>query len=318
MKKLLLSCLLMLACVGMARADYPLTIPQGEGEVTVGSKPERVVVYDLAALDSMDALGIEAVAVAKGYFPDYLKHYDRASMTVAGSLFEPDYEALKALQPDLILVGPRSRSQLDKLSKIAPTLDMSVERDAFVEGVKRNIRVLGQVFDKQEKAQALLVNLDRQLNALRELGRSEGTGLVLFSYKENMIAHADGDRFGMLYGLTGLAPVIDPEVVTGGVKSRPEPGSEQAKLMQQKQKQRLASAMEKQPDWLLILDRGAATGGQSELQAAIENNPAVMSSSAWQASRVFYLNPTEWYVLTGGYRSVVNMATGLAERFQNQ
>ena len=64
------------------------------------SVPQRVVVYDLATLDTMQTLGIPVTGVPKAQFPAYLAGYGDAKYTVAGSLFEPDYDVLSKIKPD--------------------------------------------------------------------------------------------------------------------------------------------------------------------------------------------------------------------------
>ncbi|MEG2630854.1 MAG: ABC transporter substrate-binding protein, partial [Comamonas sp.] len=90
--------------VGAATPAQPaqITVQHAKGQATVPLKPQRVVVYDLAALDVMHSLQLPVAGVAKAEYPDYLKSYADARYQAAGSLFIPDFEALSRIRPDLI------------------------------------------------------------------------------------------------------------------------------------------------------------------------------------------------------------------------
>ena len=89
---------------------YPLTIAQPEGyaEVTLEEKPEKVVVFDFGFLDTLDALGVDVTAVPQANVPSYLDKYaDEAAYENAGGLKEPDFEAIAAMDPDVIFISGR-------------------------------------------------------------------------------------------------------------------------------------------------------------------------------------------------------------------
>jgi len=289
-------------------ANYPLTIEHaGKKPVVIKQKPKKVVVFDLGVLDTLTALDVEVTAVAKGVFPDYLAGYNTSDKAIAGSLFKPDYAKLKDIKPDLIIVGGRSRKALDKLSGIAPTIDLTVNADTFVPSVKRNVLLLGSIFDKKQQAKSLWEKLNSKILTLQAKAKSKGAGLVLFTVKDVFIAHLPGDRFGMVYDLLGI-----PSVDKINKQTDSKANKKQTKAQKAKHAATLTKAyIEKKPDWLFILDRGLATAGQSNIKQALTSSPFIKNSNAWQKNHVYYLNPTQWYVVTGGYTSVLNTVNDL-------
>ena len=288
-------------------ANYPITISQGNTQVVIKKKPIKVVVYDLGVLDTLTALDVDVTAVAKGVFPEYLAHYNSPNKAIAGSLFKPDFEALKKIKPDLIIVGPRSRRALDKLTAIAPSIDLTLSSDDFVSNIKRNIILLGDVFEKQQQAKLLWNNLNNKINALQAKAMGKGPGLVLFTVKDMFIAHLSGDRFGMVYELLGIK---SPDKIKK--PQLKDNDKSQTKVQKAKQAAVLTKDyMATKPNWLFILDRGLATGGQSNIEQALAKAPFIENSQAWQQKHVYYLNPTQWYVITGGYTSVLNTVNEL-------
>ena len=116
----------------------------------------------------------------------------------------------------------------------------------------------------------------------------------------------------MLYELLGTSATAE----TGEAMSRdarPEPGSPEAQRLQEAQRARLEQALAKQPDWLVVLDRGAATGGEGQARETLGQDAVVAASKAWQEGRVYYLEPATWYTATGGYQGVMTTLKEFAE-----
>ena len=64
-------------------------------------------------------------------------------------------------------------------------------------------------------------------------------------------------------------------------------------------------ALAQQPDWLVVLDRGAATGGEGQAADTLGQDTAVAATDAWKQGKVYYLDPAAWYTATGGYQSLM-------------
>lgn len=293
---------------------FPLTVQHKQGSTVVEQEPQRVAVFDLATLDTMNALGVSAAGVPDTFMPQYLSHYSGDEFTKVGDLFKPDYQALKSLKPDLIIVAGRSSRAYEELSKLAPTLDLSIDAGHFVQGMQHNLALLGTLFNQQEKAQQLSVQLNNKIQALHSEAGKQGTALVLFTINGHVMLHAPGERFGMLYELTGLKSVV-PAVEASEPKPRAKPGSEEAKKQQAERKQRLESALADNPSWLFVLDRGAATGGEGQAVQTLSAMDNITATTAWQQEQVYYLNPKEWYLALGGYQSVFKTLDEMSARF---
>lgn len=139
--------------------DANITVNHVSGITSVPISPKKVVVFDLATLDNMNHLGIKAVAgVPEGKKPVYLQQFDGAEYEKIGSLFEPDYEKIATLKPDLIIISSRTQAKYKDLSKIAPTIDLTVGNETSLEDIKRNVFILGKVFGKEKEAEKKLPN----------------------------------------------------------------------------------------------------------------------------------------------------------------
>ena len=103
---LLLAPAFLLASLGVAGA---VTVTDAQGTRELPDRPKTVVVFDLAALDTLDALGVEVKGVPDWAMTGDLEKYRGDAYAKVGSLFEPDFEAVAALEPGLIVIGSRSQ-----------------------------------------------------------------------------------------------------------------------------------------------------------------------------------------------------------------
>ena len=278
------SCLAGLSGPGFAET---ITAKHAQGETEVSLNPETVVVFDLGVLDLLNSLGVSVAGVPTGPKPAYLSAYDGDAYAKVGTLFEPNYEAVNALSPDLILVGPRSAPKLGDLSRIAPTLDMSFDPANQLESIAAHAHLIGQIFDKDAEAGELLAALGAKLKDLRALTAGAGTGQLILTTGGRMSAFGPGSRFGILYdefGVTPAAPSLD--IGTHGQAISNE------------------FLLETDPDWLFVLDRDAAIGHDSAAARALLDNAIMHRTKAWQQDRIVYLSSDAWYLGGGGLEAL--------------
>lgn len=59
------------------------------------------------------------------------------------------------------------------------------------------------------------------------------------------------------------------------------------------------------PDWIFVIDRGAAIGQEGEAAAATLDNPLVAGTTAGEAGQIVYLDPAPLYIARGGLQSMM-------------
>ncbi|QCB94403.1 siderophore ABC transporter substrate-binding protein [Cellulomonas shaoxiangyii] len=278
-------------------ADEPttVTVTHAQGETEVPFRPETVVTFDLASLTTLDALGVEVAGLPKQNLPGELAGFDSDEYTNVGTLFEPDYEVVNQLQPDLIIVAGRSSETLPELSKIAPTIDLSNDWADFHTSVVANSEVLGEIFGLEDEVAEMAADLDASIEEVRTAAADAGTGLILLTSGGKVTAYGPGSRFGFLHDALGVTPAVeDVEAATHGEAISFEFVAEAA------------------PEWLFVLDRDAATGESAQAAAQVLDNPLVHGTPAWQAEQVHYLDPAAWYVINGGLPTLQGMTDEIA------
>ncbi|MFT4053109.1 MAG: ABC transporter substrate-binding protein [Novosphingobium sp.] len=306
--------------VGIAFTPMPviagdIAIAHAGGETVLKAVPKKVAVYDLATLDILHSLEVDAVAGVpkgagdKGNFPPHIAGYGDAKYRNVGTLFEPDLAALKALQPDLIVIGGRSAKKYDEVSAIASTIDMSSPDKDLAATAIANTRKLGAVFGVAGRAEASVARFEAALAQLRTQAAGAGTGLVLFAAGQGVSVHAPGDRFGHVYDFVGIRPAVAPATPAPS-GPRPAAGSPEAEAARKHQQEVLAAALASEPTWLFVIDRNAATGDKpSTIAQTLGADARVSATSAWKAGRVVYLDPKTWYLVGAGIDALSQSAS---------
>uniref|UniRef100_UPI0003D10201 Periplasmic binding protein n=1 Tax=Xylanimonas cellulosilytica (strain DSM 15894 / JCM 12276 / CECT 5975 / KCTC 9989 / LMG 20990 / NBRC 107835 / XIL07) TaxID=446471 RepID=UPI0003D10201 len=262
-----------------------------ETTVEVPVDPQRIVVFDMAALDTIGALGGEIAGAPLDSVPDYLEEYLADDAFNAGTLFEADLIAIEAQQPDLIVVGGRSSGLWADLNEIAPTIDLSL-RGSYLDTLEQNTTFLGKVLGAEAEAESVLAELEAGIaEAKAAVTEASGTGLgimvsggQLSALSPNTGNDPRGARGGLIYDVFGVQPVLeDIKAATHG-----EPIS-------------FEFLLEHDPQWLWVVDRDAATGAEGAQAAKVVlDNEIVNRTTAATEDHVLYLNPTAWYIVFGG------------------
>jgi iron complex transport system substrate-binding protein len=262
-----------------------------ETTVEVPKNPENIVVFDMASLDTIGALGGEVSGAPLDSVPDYLEQYVSDDAYNAGTLFEADLIEVESQQPDLIVIGGRSSALYDDLSEIAPTVDLSL-RGSYLENLERNATFLGEVLGAEEEAEAAIAEITEGIEEARAATADAGTGLGLMVSGGELSAlapsgdssDARGARGGLIYDAFGVQPVVeDIRAATHG-----EPVS-------------FEFLLETNPDHLWVVDRDAATDAEGAQAAeAVLDNEIVRQTTAAQEDQIVYLDPVAWYIVFGG------------------
>jgi iron complex transport system substrate-binding protein len=257
-------------------------IETASGPVTVSGNPVKAAVLDLSALDTLQALGVPVSGVPSKL---YLPYLDAGGAQVVGSLFEPDFEAVNALQPDLIVVGGRMADQAKALGQLGQTVDMTIGNDALEDGLKR-LATYGALFGKEDVATRLEAEINDKIQALSAVAQGKGKALVIMTNGPKISAYGKESRFGWLYGLGFSEAVENVKETTHGEAVSFE------------------FIREANPDVLLVVDRLAAIGRDGTSARETLDNDLVRETTASKTGQVIYLSSAPVYISYGGIQSL--------------
>lgn len=267
------------------------TITHAQGETTINGVPETVLVQDWAVFDNLSALGVEVDGVPSSNAPSYLADQIPADAIQIGSLFEPDFEGIAAAEADIYLVAGRSRTAYPTAAEIVPTVDLSIDNNAIVEGVKTNLTKLGEIFDAEDKAAELISNLDAKVAEVQAAAEDKGNALVLVTNAGNIGVYGPDSRVSWIYNEIGLESAMT-EVEDG------DHGGDSVSF---------EYILEMNPDWLFVIDRDAGVGESTGAAAALLDNELVNQTTAAKQDQIVYLDPQAAYITMHGYNGLMLM-----------
>lgn len=297
----------MLAFAGCAKEESKTTAKNNEsitvnikhelGEATVKKNPKNVVVFDYGVLDSLDKMGIEVAALPKSNIPTYLEKFKGDKYKDAGTLQEPNFEKISELKPELIIISARQAKLYEEFKKIAPTVYLAIADKDYMGSFKGNMNILGEIFDKKELVEKELKNIEDSIKALNTKAAANGKKALIVMVSEGSIsAYGEGSRFGVMHKEFGVTPVDKSlQTATHG------------------QNISFEYIVEKNPDYLFVIDRGAIVKGGKISAKQTLDNALIKTTSAYKNNKIVYLDSQIWYVSIGGFTGTNTMIKEVQE-----
>ena len=314
MKRILLLLLLLLLSIyvfagGGAEVDEGVAAPATKeftfdlyGDmrtVSVPVSPERIVVIGFDTLDIIDALGFRDKVVGvvdpkSPVFPYYLEGYD--DVPSIGSLWGDDLESIAGAKPDLIIGSARTFRGFDALSEIAPAVYFTIPGfgSPFKDKLYENIESLAYLLGAEDAGEKLKEELDEKIDEVSRIisGLENPSALFIIVTGKTIGSYSDDpdSRYGYVFNEFGFKSVASAEEIKNDAAEHGESVSFE-----------FISA--KNPNYLLVIDRGAGTG-ETEVKASDTlDNVLVAETDAYKNGNILYLDAMAWYIGGGGVRS---------------
>jgi iron complex transport system substrate-binding protein len=268
-----------------------ITIEHKYGKVEIDKNPEKIVVFDFGILDTLDELGVEVTGVPQTAIPSYLEKYAGEKYTNVGSLKEPDFEAIHAMQPDVIFISTRQAELYEQFAEIAPTVYVELDYTKYMESFEKNMNLVGEIFDKKDEVASSVEEIKVSVEEVNKKASAlDKKGLIVLANEGKVSAYGPSSRFGVIHDVFGFGAADEKiEVSTHG------------------QSITMEYIMETNPDVLFVIDRNTAVGGEAGAEKVIENE-LVKKTTAFKENKIIYLDPDAWYLSGGGLQSVKLMA----------
>lgn len=279
------------------QTTVPITDANGE-KAELKKNPKRVVVFDYGVADILKNLGVDAVVglPKNGKMPEILSNYSDDKYTNVGSLKETDFEAVESLNPDLIIIGGRQAEDIDSFKEIAPTVNLAVDGQDYMNSFKTVVTDLGKLFDKEDEAKKAIDEIEAKIEKVNKTVKEKGlTASVVMANEGNISAFSAKSRYGLIYNGLGFAEVdknIDDS--THG------------------QQVSFEYFLENKSDYVFVVDRGAVTG-KGEAASKLFDNEVMNKTEVAKNGNIVYLNSVIWYTMTGGIESTNQMIDEIAD-----
>ncbi|KER03598.1 siderophore ABC transporter substrate-binding protein [Photorhabdus temperata] len=265
-----------------------ITVKHLSGETDVKRNPQKVVLFNFGTYDSLAKLGLSdrVVALPTGNTPEYLRNNLPKEVKNAGGIKEPNLEELAKIKPDLIVITARQGPFYERLSKIAPTINLGTDSKNYLVSVESNLKLLGELFSKQNEVKEQIVELEKTIAKAQDKAKASGAKvLVLLHNADKLMLNNQSVVFDVVKAQK--AEVLIPV------------GEDKTKRIM------VTSDMIAQanPDVILIIDRSEAIGAGKLDKAQFEDDK-VKSTSAYKNSKITYLKSDLWYLSGGGLESL--------------
>ncbi|MCR9189309.1 MAG: ABC transporter substrate-binding protein [Alteromonadaceae bacterium] len=174
-----------------------------QGTLTLNKTPERVIALNWAATEALLLLGVTPIGVADrdGYNVWVREPELPEGVANIGTRVAPSLEAIAELKPDLIVTSSEMAPAANLLERIAPTYVVSVYKQGSrpFEKASDMLTTLGEMLNREERAKAVLNDIDQTLQTQRR--RLENAGLT-----ERPVALVNflDDRHVRVYAPNGL------------------------------------------------------------------------------------------------------------------
>lgn len=265
-----------------------ITVTDANGQkVELTKNPERVVVFDYGVADILKNMGVEIVGLPKdGTLPEILSVYDDEKYGNVGDLKEPNFEAIEALNPDLIIIGGRQAEDIKSFEEIAPTAYIAVDGQNYMESFTSVVTDLGNLFSKEDLVKTTIAEIEKRVADLNKEITSKGlTGSVVMANEGDISIFSEASRYGLIYNGLGFDKVDkNIESSTHG------------------QQVSFEYFLENNSDYVFVVDRGSVTGKGESAESLFENE-IMNKTEVAKNGNIVYLNSVVWYTMTGGIES---------------
>ncbi|MGL5989665.1 siderophore ABC transporter substrate-binding protein [Cetobacterium sp.] len=259
----------------------------GTTEVVKNSK--RVIVFDYGIAEMLNTAGIEIIGLPKEGMPKFLSNYKDEKYINVGGLKEPNLEKIYSIKPDLIIVSGRQEPFYEQLSKIAPTVGLTTTGEDYIKVLQNNIEIISKIFTKGETLKNNLLTIENNLTVIKEKVEKNGlNALVVLSNNGKLSAYGLKSRFSIIYDYLGFKNLESITASTHGSKINFE------------------YILEKNPDYIFVVDRSAVVGGDVSANKVFDND-IVKATKAAKNKKIIFLDAEIWYTAAGGINTTQKM-----------
>lgn len=275
--------------------DATIEITDAHGTVAVPVNPQNVVALDNRTFETLADWGIELAAAPVDLIPEDNPYKNDESIQNIGNHREPNLEIIAAVDPELVIVGQRFASYYEDIKALVPNavvidlnIDVSEEAetpgDNLVNGFKDITTSLGQIFDKNEEAEALIAEFDQSIEEAKAAynGTDRIMSVIVSGGDINFAAPQTGRVWGPLYDIFGWTSALEID---------------QASADHQGDDISVEAIAETDPDWIFVMDRDAAVSSETDAVPArdvIDGAPALQNTTAVKEGQIVYA-PADTY-----------------------
>lgn len=177
MKKLrsvLLIAFLVLALVGCGSTSADITADRAGNEVSLPSEVETVVSLASSTTQVLSDLDMSASIVGVDSYATYYVT-DLPEDVLTFDMMAPDFEALIAMEPDIVFVSEMSSAGGEDIFlpvKEAGITVVTIPTPATIEDTKEDVQFIADCVNKSEEGKALVEEMDQVISEVTEIAKT--------------------------------------------------------------------------------------------------------------------------------------------------
>lgn len=197
------------------------------------------------------------------------------------------------MNPDIIFMSGRMGDYYDQLSEIAPTVYVENSNENYLEKMKENYKMFGEIFDVKDKADELISNLLNKAESVNaRVKDSNKNASIIMLNGRTISAFGQSSRYGIIHNELGFSEADQKlDNSTHGMEVTFE---------------YLSNV---NPDYLFVVDRNTvvSSNNSSESSKSVIENELMKNTDAYLNGNIVYLDSVIWYTVSGGYNSTLKM-----------
>ncbi len=266
--------------------------------------PKKVITFSLGVADTfnylgLNTLGIEVFGLPKDGqpLPEMLKNFNDKKYYDVGTLFDPDFNIIELINPDLIILDGRSAKYYSELKEKYPYINVL---DASL--TTYNIEDQEKIFNNLS---GIFTNINNKLIELIEDFKTDFNKIKLVSTQYNaMFLQLNGDKLSVGIGKTGRYGLIFNEF--GFKESDPNGNRLSENTHGASSIDSVEYIYEVNPEIIFMMDRNMITENHKSDDAFLRE-AALRDVKAIKNNYIYYLHPESWYTITGGANATIKM-----------
>ena len=225
-------------------AEFPVTITDQMGEVTIDDRPERIVSLSATATEMLFAVGAGDQVVAVDSFSNYPPEAPITDL----SGFQPNIEAIAGYEPDLVLVSFDPGGMVDGLKALEADV-IVYSAAATLDDAYDQMEAIGAATGHSDEAVEATADIERSIEEITSSLDLPSEPFTYFLELDPTYYSVTSDTFiGQVFALAGLESIAD---AADGVGSYPQLSEEYI--------------LDQNPDFIILTD---CCGGSLEVVAA--------------------------------------------------
>ena len=192
------------ATASTGSAAFPVTVTGTNGDVTIDSRPERIVSLSPTATEDLFAIGAGDQVVAV----DDQSNYPGDAPTTDLSGFEPNVEAIAGYEPDLVVFATEPGdlgSSLEGLGITALQLDAAPNLDVAYDQIEQ----LGAATGHADESAALVEQMRSDIQGLVDEADTAIAMSFYYELDDTFYSVTSKTFIGQVYALLGLQNIAD-------------------------------------------------------------------------------------------------------------